>query len=43
MEDGLDRAELTRPIADALEQALARAGRRHGGIAVGNSTRIEPA
>ena len=25
MEDGLDRAELTRPIADALVEALARA------------------
>ena len=42
MEDGLDRAELTRPIADALERALARTGRRHGGIAVGDSTRIGP-
>ena len=43
MEDGLDRAELTRPIADALVEALARAGRRHGGIAVGDSTRTGPA
>ena len=43
MEDGLDRAELTGPIADALGEALARAGHRHGGIAVGDSTRIGPA
>ncbi len=42
MEDGLDRVELTRPIADALAEALARAGRRHEGIAVGDSTRIGP-
>ena len=42
MEDGLDRAELTRPIADALGEALARAGHRHEGIAVGDSTRIGP-
>ena len=39
MEDGLDR---TRPIADALGEALVRAGHRHGGIAVGDSTRIGP-
>ena len=42
MEDGLDRAELTRPIADALGEALTRTGHRHGGVAVGDSTRIGP-
>ena len=42
MEDGLDRAELTQPIADGLAGALGGLGLRHGGISVGESSRIDP-
>ena len=42
MEDGLDRAELTQPIADGLAGVLDQLGLRHDGISVGESTRIDP-
>lgn len=43
MEDGLDRAELTQPIADGLVEALRRLGAAHGGVSVGRSARTGPA